>query len=406
MINLHDTYPLKLCTLSPVAIGNGLPDSSFSIYHYDGEHFYYLDFSKLKELSYTQEQLERLLEGIEKGMNNNKIDDFGGLFQSIFNEPLAVLATQEVKTKGLKEGEVRIIKEILKTNNKPYLSGSTLKGAIKGALLSHFIKEKQGRINVVHFKDGQEIKQTINLIDNILEGKKIDKEIQDFENTLFGRTNQSKYIHWANTFRMTDSTTISTWEVLAGKRLHLGDKEANIPYLQEVIPVNETFEVQLQIDKMAKIDPEVNFYDMGTRTGIKKIFDVLRQESLYFIKYEIERLDATLAHYAFYTKLKETIENDPDKAYLRIGGGKTFFQNSVALAIKHIDEKAFLEMIAMYKPKKADEVAAKDFPITRAEVAETETPLLGWVSIEIDEHNIRFSDNLRLNSIRNFLTNS
>lgn len=389
MTKINDCYPFKIKTISPVAIGNGLPDSSFAVYHFDGDNFYYLDFLKLKEIGFDNATLNSFVDNIEQQILNNKID-FVKLFEKTFNKPISILQIKQVKAFGLETGEIRIIREIVKTNNHPYITGSTIKGAIKNALLKNFIIEKKG---VVLKKDNNVVDITNILKESISNKKKI-KNITDailiFENALFGDLKDKRGIHWSNTFRVADSSEIETWEVTQVRRLNINSGILQVPYLQEIIPKDIDLSSEIKVDSLSNYkicSVNNNFIRLNDLNQIKRVFKIVNDDSLQFIDYEMDRLKGNRGLdsqnlFEYYVKLKKQINEKPNKIFMRIGGGKTFFQNTIALALQKINNDLLSKYLELFNENMDNQ--NEDYPVSRAIITHKVEPL-GWVEIEIDE---------------------
>jgi CRISPR type III-A-associated RAMP protein Csm5 len=371
-----------------VAIGNDLPNTSFSAYHYDGQSFYYLDFSKLKEIAYDQAVLETFMDELSKGIQNNKIENLPKLFYDSFGHDISILKTKQKQAFGLVIGETILLKEILKTNDEAYISGSTLKGAIKGALLNNFILQKKGKIGLWNKDSGKEENgDLIQSVKNKQKGK-IAEIVIALENELFGKITQKNNTHWSNKFRVLDSSSTLDWKVTKVHRLSLLTGQSGASFLQEIIPKQANFSTAIEIDTYANLAKNNSFPKIDTPESIKKIFEIIQQESNYFIDYEVERLSKIQGVEAanvlnFYKQLQTTIKQNLSKTYLRVGSGKTYFQNSIALALKRLDNSAFLDYLKLYNNSAESEV----FPTSRAIVAHDFEPL-GWIELSLNENMI------------------
>ena len=142
---LNDTYNFSLSTISPVSIGNEQEAvSSFLEYIYDEKELYFIDLGKIPHA--TAEQITNFTSKIETDNNRFRAnleklikESFGVEFDTIFTgEKYPISFIQD--TDGELNERQLVLKRMLKTRNRPFLSGSTLKGAIKAAILYNWLK--------------------------------------------------------------------------------------------------------------------------------------------------------------------------------------------------------------------------------------------------------------------------
>jgi len=72
--------------------------------------------------------------------------------------------------------------------------------------------------------------------------------------------------------------------------------------------------------------------------------------------------------------------------FLRIGSGKSFFNNTMAMILYETDIEAFKSFCKMYKlgkaPKEREYKPKVPFPVTRSVISDIYEPM-GWVKISI-----------------------
>ncbi|MEM1123519.1 MAG: type III-A CRISPR-associated RAMP protein Csm5, partial [Bacteroidota bacterium] len=144
--NTQKTYPLTITTLSPVAIGNGEIMSPYTDFVFDAAQrkVHFIDKDKVANLIVEQDlakgtdHLKQFIDGIYGAFNNNRSEfDLKDFIENKVNIGLdtAEYAQRSLPYYGLNPRDRREIKGALKDQDCPYIAGSSLKGAIKGALL-------------------------------------------------------------------------------------------------------------------------------------------------------------------------------------------------------------------------------------------------------------------------------
>lgn len=249
---------------------------------------------------------------------------------------------------------------ILKTpNGQPYVPGSSLKGAIKTALLYDWLTKQRA---------GQEwLRAFIQNLNSKERRRESEKQLEQQLN---------RY-----QFQVTDSKPFAgeVIRVLGTARLHLNDANSNgIPQRWETVSQNHTTQLTLTFHH----PPDT---ERLTWEGVAKCI------SNFSYNANLHELDLLPTHddytdaYEFLQEQYERMEDDPEGVYLRLGAAKGYFHNSVGLAIHDADssdEKTMFKAFLKQQFPKVKEPKPKHFPATRPLVAGTYEPL-GWVKLEI-----------------------
>ncbi|MEO1655217.1 MAG: hypothetical protein AAFU64_16845, partial [Bacteroidota bacterium] len=77
----------------------------------------------------------------------------------------------------------------------------------------------------------------------------------------------------------------------------------------------------------------------------------------------------------FYSDLIKDMQDHPNRAYLRVGAGKSYYYNSIGMALLKASPATFKRMMSLFSLGK---VGQKIFPITRTITTTTKAPL-GWI---------------------------
>ncbi|MDI9858942.1 type III-A CRISPR-associated RAMP protein Csm5 [Flectobacillus roseus] len=456
MAGLNHTYHFKIKTLSPISIGNEQEAvTSFSEYIYDNDYLYYLDLNSLKGIDNVK--IDAFIQGMQDGMYNNSFrDNFSKLVQDTLEVDIETLMTGEkYRIRGLEPGHSLSLRGLLKTRNCPYISGSTMKGAIKSSILYNWLMS-EGK---------NELKEFVKYIDQVcinLE-KKIQQCTKDIvtsnlfsneQKNLFSSSNNSPIINFirflnfqnlsekqskilsvskreitearikieneftksleaklfpskkqrmlsngkpylddnrkpiyddipydSSYLRVLDTPSIDNQSIVVEyiKRVNIYNEKANeaIPFLIETIEADTRFDFQIQIPsnnfKLNQIfHPSLKF--LQSKEMYKTLFKIINRFSEDFIKEELSNT-SNVSLKSFYEGLESEI-NKGDEAIIRIGFGKHFLNNSMALAVKQVDKTVYGKLIELFMESENSE----DFPSTR--VLTSNNQPLGWMKIQ------------------------
>ncbi len=359
---------LNLKTISPVAITDGNVLSNISDYYLDNDAVHYIDNRKVESFFLKHPDLiEKFVNATLKSNENNRsnINFKADVLQKIMKVNPADYVKYSLPARGVPDSSKVQIKTIMKSAGKPYLPGSSIKGAIKTALLYDWLIEANAGKNFLN-----------NLCSN-LKSRNFDKYgfLSDIEKHIRQFALKENTNGFVRTFRVSDTNTlpIDKVEVIKTHRLHLtnSEKQGNIPIVTEAIMEGNEFELELT-DQGIINDPELLFDAVS----------IFNQSVLWF---EWDLLDQKIAIdnknkktlSSYYEKINKLIEKETDKMYLRVGSGKSNFNNSIGLAVYKNDEDSYKKMRKILRIGEED---SKYFPLTRSVIVDDKSQL-GWVEI-------------------------
>ncbi|NLU52748.1 MAG: type III-A CRISPR-associated RAMP protein Csm5 [Clostridiaceae bacterium] len=339
-------------TLTPVSIGSGEVLSQFTDYVYDNDYVYYLDHDLLiNELTQKENSEELLDEFVKTVYDQAKLNT-----RKRFNLK-DFLIKHDIDYKTCCSKKIPVQDEIkeqiqlhIKAGSRPYIPGSSLKGAIRTALLA-FLFEKPGVANNKREYIGGDI-------------------FGMFSNDVL------KYLLVSDTISLqNDCLRISKFY-----RYNLKDGKTNIPVVKEVINRGSTFKFSIKVNaNKGEISDKFNFLQKDKE---EQLLGIMNEYSKKNIEIQLHLLQKNNTYET--NKIKELYSNlltivekaEPYReAYIRVGSGKTFYDNTVAQKLS----KAELTQIIKNNYKKAD---AGFFPKTLTIIKDSagiEVP--GWVRI-------------------------
>jgi len=381
-----NVFDIKLTTISPVSIGNNQGDtlSPYTDFVVRGDTLHLLDHKKInKALEKEPQLIDEYVNGIREKIDNNRSRfDLLSFVQKRLKLNLEDITKQKIPAYGL-EGNKIEVKPILKNAGKPYISGSTLKGAVKAAILYDWLLEStEGKKKIEEFCNNVLYINNLTQID-------LKKELDNIINLIFGRV-ESKEPNNFYYIRITDTGCIDSHnvEIHNTMRIHLLNGQWGIPQCKETIKANEVVGFRLSIEP--KINHSyLNYLNNSTPNKLFKIINRFSQDNIdldwdIFDNYgeAIFESRETVYNqiYTFFENISNLIEKAKEgrEAYLRIGSGKTFMYNSVGLAIYKTDKNAFDKFIQLLRFKRAKQSI---FPVTRL-LSLKDSQQLGWIKIE------------------------
>jgi hypothetical protein len=212
---------------------------------------------------------------------------------------------------------------------------------------------------------------------------KLDKNIKTLEAKmngmiahLFGSTQEQGK-------RMPMSIEANNIAIYDTKRFHLEVGSETISQVREAIEADVRTMFSLVFDtrnEMYALENEYLKTVLASENPKNTLFAVLNRFAQANIAHEIKHCKGKQGYIDFLKERQQTIDGQNEKAYLRIGAGKTYFWNSIGLAIRNADTACFeylREIVELYPIQ-------KKFPVTISLTMDKSLPL-GW--IELSEAN-------------------
>ena len=368
----------KITTLTPVSIGDGNTLSAFADYVLEKGKIYYINQQIIRDkMGKNPELIDFYVEGMIRGKSNttNTFD----LKNFIFNRlklTLQQAASHSIEAKNV-SGKKEFYTVVKNAGQSPYIPGSTLKGAIKTALLYDWLIDAKN-----------------DWCENYLENLNNKEERGRLEAQLMAEFDKFE-------LGVSDSSLLEfdTLQAIDIKRLHIKKGSLDIPQTREAI--KENIACECEIRNVRKLIAEkadgTKVYKNYSWRELCKIINKFSDNSCN-IEWEImERFEKKLdnKYYKHLENFYRTIQKRTESlttAYLRLGTGKGFYFNSIALALYDRDgtenKGQFLKFLKtcgygkVYNTKQRQveeyDLNPDEFPITRF-VEITETKPLGWI---------------------------
>ncbi len=423
-----EPHRLQLTTITPLSIGDEGVLSPLSDFVVQNGKVHYVDQAILEEelekldKSSQQHFIDKYVNGVKSSMNQSRTRsefNFENFLQKDLRLTPDIYARRTYDIFGIgRNAKIQIV-PIVHNAGKAYVPGSSIKGAIKTAILYYWlINTSSGKKELDYIIE--QINNAYNRHRNDIETRDRlqaerdkdrrnfdsykDKKLRDCRNRvkstsrrlastmdtaidkLFGRVKDKKRMDFS-LLRVSDTSTlpINAVEVHYTQRISLAKGTPAIPQCRETIKANQTSNFSIKIIPQIK-HPELQYLN---KNSLEELFKVINEFSFDNLDYDSEIVDniddKTFNQnkkgfnqlIEFYDDLMEVTEDNTHAAYLRLGAGKTYYHNSIGLAIYNQDADVLKKMVKLFGMGKPGQ---KLFPITRT-VCMHGFQQLGWVKI-------------------------
>ncbi len=392
-VPLH-VYDVGLEVLSPVAIGAGETEklSAYTDYLYEGNNVRILDQKKLmQKINEAPELMEEYVRGIRGGMDNNR-SNFD--LKRYINDTLK--CHLDDVTASMVESHVdpgrQEINRCISSNDRAYIPGSSLKGAVRTAVMVDWMANHSGAEKTRHALRSATQESKINF------ARKALKRINVGRDCLGPISNdQFRYLHVSDFEPEGDIDVVIT----SRPRFSIKSTAKEIPIPCEAInrgaKLTGEFRIYERHRESAAIDQRKlkhqDYFSFLHDNDLQTLLDIINEMSFK----SAARDEAILRGKSkfnvpkvFCSGMMDKIDNAGSmEAYMRIGAGKTWFDNSIGLGFDveaKENEKLLCELISLaFADRKGRREVRKsfDFPTTRSftELKERPNEPFGWVKL-------------------------
>lgn len=357
-------FKINATVITPISIGNGSELSPYKDYFIDNDKVHYIDENKLSQLLAKDPALmDAYVEGVANMDGNRSNFDLKGFVQNHLSiNPLDIIRNS-IEFRGNSNAKLPINEAIKTPTGRPYIPGSSLKGAIKTALVYTDLEKTDfgnkwksdffRQLNHVHFNSGLKENHLL---------KSLKSQIDELERKLKAKAEiQNKQTNLIERLTVSDSTT------LEHDNLSVIDLErTKIPVRREALKVgsNFQFEINSPIDDWGLFQEKLNRFASNNL----RYYD-----------------DADKSKEKLYNLIENVFDNQTDEAYLAIGFGKGVYLNSILVSLKDFaydneKENLFENYLSVLFPKSRN-LDIDSFPITEFRTF-NKNQALGWIKLE------------------------
>jgi len=387
---------IKLTTLTPIFIGGDQANdlSPITDFVVEQDKLHIIDQRKFENLlSNDPELVNEYVNLVKQGYF-----DLKSFIENKLNSTVEELSKKIFSIQNYPgQGE---IKAFVTSSGNVFVPGSTIKGAIRTAIIYNFLSQSndgkrkvenilhEGSINYITLDELLKAKKKRKL-DNtefkkfkeLTNKRNLEKTFNRFYNELYLFKNQ-EFGHDFRHLQVSDSKFFNdeNTEVVQLTREYLiKDKTKTAPW-QQILKKQVETEFNLKIEK----NFNDNFLKPLNSGNYKELFKMINKFTVDFLEFELERFDEFIKNgkgdknklqetlsgtIDFYEDLKQKVKFVNDMcAVIRIGGGKTYFDNSIGLALYKKDKdkfKQFRKLLGFWKHRSSGGFVEEDSPITR-----------------------------------------
>jgi CRISPR-associated protein Csm5 len=373
--------PLQILTLSPLHIGGTDVLSPLADYWMDSnKNICLINNEALAELVSSSGQVNKYVRAVE----SIAVEKKGNFLQSLVKDDLKgelsdILTGEKIPSFGI-QNPIEI-DTCIKTDGLPYIPGSSLKGAIRSAILQDWLASEKPESEralsefidaLMEFSYRNDLKPTKRM-------DEIEKRFREnMEEKLFGSIRDNNRLA-ASCLRVTDSEagTFEDFAMFQLNRFNLFSAKETIPAIKECINTGSKYNVRINIDYLSC--PKKSFHplfkDINNRT---EFFELLNRTTLNLLDYEIKILETDGVD------IKDRIKsNGNNKAIMRLGFGKMQFYQTIALGIfkrQGFDEnnEEWIQYLS-YCEKLSVDISAV-YPVTRV-LTNVGQKQMGWIEL-------------------------
>ena len=398
----------NLTTITPVFIGSdkGSDLSKTTDFIIDGNQINIIDQRKFEAL--LSDNVELIDEFVSYIKNNPRSFDLQNFIENKLNASVSELTKTTLDVDGYISSNS--VNTFITTNGKHFIPGSTIKGAIRTAVIYSFLfNSSPGKRIVSGLLD---IKSKIDDIKKRIDNK---EQVSKVELDLLYRRGLNKHLgkiyneftlfkteEFGHDFRhiiISDSEQIepSDTKISELPRTYMIKDSDKTSQWKQVLKENVTSRFTIKVEE----DFKDSFLTCLNSNSEETLIQLINNFSKDVIDFELDmyrefsqkkevskKVSVALE---FYKWLKDVIEKSNNKfAVIRIGGGKTYFDNSIGLALYKKDKSAFKQfrkLLGLWKHRSGNKsFVEEDSPITRTYIKDNNQYYpIGWVVLYSDD---------------------
>ena len=388
---LGTAFPVTIKVLTPLHIGNGETLSPYADYVLDSNrNLRLINADALATALYDQKQIDHYIKDVIDTSTISKQAVLSQFIQHDLKADINAFMSKET-LEGFGIENPILVDRCITTDGKAYLPGSSLKGAIRSALLHHWLRSgNTGSKNAL--EAFMMALKELNRRSDMSVGKKIgavEKKFSELvEESFFGSIKQKERLPMS-CLRVNDTGTclITDRGAWQADRISLKTGESSQYNIKECVRPGTIFSTTISIDYYESRQYHAILEAINSK---ESLYEVLYQYTYDNLEHEwmlLGMMDERIQRHAltpyddFVNKTKDEMENSPASvSYLRIGAGKMQLYQTIGNALyKHLgndDEHPswclYLDYLAKF-----EEISRNVYPATRILTADSQLPF-GW----------------------------
>ena len=266
------------------------------------------------------------------------------------------------------------IEENVKSLNESYIPGSSIKGAIKTAILYNSLDFNDINWFMGKFDKNSSDSRIINSIFSSRRGNAAQSSLMKF--LMISDSTSAKKVSVYDVFSVMAETPFSN-------KKYSGDNGVVITYL-ETIDKGNNLKFNLSTNFNKQIYRTLGLNDKEYLIDLDYIKESIYKFSKKYISHELEFAEEYEISYLSEFYKKQEKHNTPDKPLLKIGGGSGFLATTIGLKIKEYDEYNGTDFFENVRKSAWGNSYPYCFPKSRKVTFKGKYPL-GWVQLVFNE---------------------
>lgn len=406
-------HEMELVTLSPVSVtaGRDAVLSPYTDFVQERGVLVYLDPKKLERAlaSASSTAMDEFVRGVRARMDNNRSDfDLRSFLRERLRASPEDLAMRRVPVDGnVNRNQVR---RHVTDAGRPFIPGSTIKGAVRTAVLYHWLVEEpagkvfvgrmvdevgkvwktlEGRVKEADRLAAEERGKDANRVARDVQRQTLNQLREFSDEALFGPLNDRRLGAEMRRIRVSDTGVLppETIRVAEVRRIKVRDATTVSPQWREVIPARVRTRFRIEVTPpFAR--PDLAFFNDPSPNALLARMQRFAEDALGWEVDVLESLEDVRDLTPIYNAVEdiEAREPGPGAALVRLGSGKTYFDNSLGLAIRARDKAAFTRfrrLLGLGRNPRSGRDTEGRFPATRSYVVRNGkiSEPLGWVFV-------------------------
>lgn len=348
---------LKLSTLTPIHIGNG-KNYTGAEFVVRGDKIIRIDMNKIFPLLDEKNQ-ERFIQELEQP--HAQMEHF------IKDIPLSEIKVYSARLEG---GVPVEIQEQIKTGGRAYIPGSSIKGAMRTALLYNQINDRNiGKLSkIFDMKYWQREREIQRFVDGFLSGAGIPSYSCFLKFLQVSDTELAPNISVYTVKSLKSERNGWTWYKRRGRE---------VDTFHEMIDAGEKLGCSLQTNYDANLYEDLKLEEKERYIDIVEIKRCIYEFSRDLIEHELEFAAKYQINFLrdFYADMRA--KNEEDAPIMKLGQGSGFMATTIGLKLKKKPE-----VLEKVKRSLRGKTYPYEFPKTRKIIVEQKLPL-GWVQLHV-----------------------